>query len=180
MRRKKNAGIVGVGIALIVQVSTVSTLSTFPTLSTFSTLFAGTDAQAPAGGQAPAAGGARAGALAPGNASNGKALFLAHQCFACHGYNGETGTRLLQEDGTFIPRLLTVNGFITYIRAPRPDQAPPIGSTLSMPNYGVTSLPNQQAADLFAYIRTFKPTQPALEDIPLLSQMIKEGGKLKK
>jgi hypothetical protein len=49
-----------------------------------------------------------------------------------------------------------------------------------MPSYGVTSLPNQQAADLYAYIKTFKPTQPALKDIPLLSQMVKDGGKLKK
>jgi hypothetical protein len=48
------------------------------------------------------------------------------------------------------------------------------------PSYGVASLPNQRAADLFAYIKTFKPTQPALKDIPLLSQMIKEGGKVKK
>ena len=97
-------------------------------------------------------------ALAPGNASNGKALFLAHQCFACHGYNGETGTRLLQEDGTFVARLLNTGGFVNFIRAPRPDQAPPIGSTVSMPSYGVASLPDQQAADLFAYIKTFKPT----------------------
>lgn len=137
-------------------------------------------AQAPAGGQAPAAGATRGGTLAPGNASNGKAVYMAHQCWACHGYNGETGTRLLQEDGTFVVRLLNPGGFINFIRAPRPDQAPPIGSTVSMPSYGVASLPNQQAGDLFAYIKTFKPTQPALKDIPLLSQMIKEGGKVKK
>ena len=115
-----------------------------------------------------------------GNASSGKAVYLAHQCWACHGYNGETGTRLLQDDGTFIPRLLTVNGFIAFIRAPRPDQAPPIGSTVAMPSYGVASLPNQQAADLFAYIKTFTSTQPALKDIPLLNQMLSEGGKIRK
>ena len=137
-------------------------------------------AQAPAGSQSPAPGAARGDAIAPGDASNGKALYLAHQCWACHGYNGETGTRLLQEDGTFVARLLTAGGFINFIRVPRPGQAPPIGSTVSMPSYGIASLPNQQAADLFAYIKTFKPTQPALKDIPLLSEMIKEGGKIKK
>jgi mono/diheme cytochrome c family protein len=115
-----------------------------------------------------------------GDAANGKTLYLAHQCWACHGYNGETGTRLLRDDGTFIPRLLTVNGFIAFIRAPRPDQPPPTGSVTSMPSYGAASLPNQQAADLFAYIKTFKPTQPALKDIPLLNQMLSEGGKIKK
>ena len=106
--------------------------------------------------------------LAPraGDPQKGKALFLAHQCFACHGHNGETGTRLLNEDGTFIPRLLTVRGFIAFIRAPRPSERPPIGSSLTMPSYGVSSLPDQQAADLFAHIKTFKPTQPPLKDIP--------------
>ena len=49
-----------------------------------------------------------------------------------------------------------------------------------MPSYGAASLPNQQAADLFAYIKTFKATQPALKDIPLLNQMLSEGGKIKK
>jgi len=115
-----------------------------------------------------------------GDATRGKAIFLAHQCWACHGYNGETGTRLLREDGTFIPRLLTVNGFIAFIRAPRPDQAPPTGSVTSMPSYGAASLPNAEAADLFAYIKTFKPTQPAVKDIPLLNQMLSEGGKIRK
>ena len=115
-----------------------------------------------------------------GNAASGKALYLAHQCWACHGYNGETGTRLLQDDGTLIPRLLTVNGFIAFIRAPRPTEAPPMGSRVTMPSYGVASLPNQQAADLFAYIKTFKPTQPAMKDIPLLNQMLREGGKIRK
>ena len=124
--------------------------------------------------QAPSA------AMPSSAASTGKALFLAHQCFACHGYNGETGTRLLHEDGSFSPRMLTMRGFIAFIRAPRPNDAPPVGSTLSMPSYGVASLPDQQASDLFAYIKTFTPTQPALKDIPLLSQMAGEGGKVKK
>jgi len=137
-------------------------------------------AQSPAGGQSAAPGTPRGGTLAPASASNGKAVYLANQCWACHGYNGETGTRLLQEDGTFVARLLTLGGFTNFIRAPRPDQAPPIGSTVSMPSFGVASLPDQQAADLFAYIKTFKSTQPALKDIPLLNQMIKEGGKIKK
>lgn len=160
-------------------------------------------AQAPAEGQgpgaaAPAAGrggrGARGGAqtaaqpaaeapvinVAPGNPANGKALYTAHQCWACHGYNGETGTRLMQENGTFTARLVTASSFINFIRAPRPNDPPPNGSLTSMPSYGAASLPDQQAADLFAYIKSFKPTQPPLKDIPLLNQMINEGGKVKK
>jgi len=49
-----------------------------------------------------------------------------------------------------------------------------------MPSYGISSLPDQQAADLFAFIKMFKPTEPALRDIPVLTKMIQEGGKLRK
>jgi mono/diheme cytochrome c family protein len=136
--------------------------------------FSRTSAQARLASQASTA------AIPPGNAANGKAVYLSQQCWACHGYNGETGTRLLQEDGSFIVRLLNVGGFINFVRAPRPTEPPPVGSSLSMPSYGVASLSNQQAADLYAYIKTFKPTQPPLQDIPLLNQMMKEGGNVKK
>jgi cytochrome c553 len=139
------------------------------------------DAQAP--GVAPTRGVAnaeQATAVAVGNAANGKTLFTAHQCWACHGYNGETGTRLLQENGAFVRRLQTLEGFISFIRAPRPDQAPPKASTLTMPSYGASSLSDGQAADLLAYIKTFKPTTPPLKDIPLLNQMLNENGKSRK
>jgi hypothetical protein len=72
-----------------------------------------------------------------------------------------------------------VNAFISFIRAPRPNETPPARSSTAMPSYGVSPLPDQSAADLYAYIKTFKPTQPALKDIPVLNQMIDEGGRLK-
>lgn len=131
-------------------------------------------------GQAQAAGQAPALNVPPGDPAKGKALYTAHQCWACHGYNGETGTRLLQDNGTFVARLSTVSTFINFLRAPRPNEPPPVHSSTSMPSYGVIPLPNQSAADIYAHIKTFKPTQPALKDIPLLNQMIAEGGKLKK
>ena len=132
-----------------------------------------------AAGQAQVTGQVPAVNLAPGDPANGRALYMAHQCWACHGYNGETGTRLLQDNGTFVARLGTVSTFVDFLRAPRPNEAPPAQSSTSMPSYGVSPLPDQSAADLYAYIKTFKPTQPALKDIPLLNQMISEGGKLK-
>jgi len=131
-------------------------------------------------GQAQAAGQAPGVNVTPGDPAKGKALYAAHQCWACHGYNGETGTPLLRDNGTFATRLSTVSTFINFIRAPRPNEPPPARSSTSMPSYGVSPLPNQSAADLYAYIKTFKPTQPALKDIPVLNQMIAEGGKLKK
>ena len=117
---------------------------------------------------------------ARGNATAGKALYTAHQCWACHGSNGETDVRFIQENGTFIRRLQTVEEFIRFIRAPRPSEPPPAASSKSMPSYGVASLSDREATDLWVYIRTFKPTQPPLKDIPLLNQMLNEGGKLKR
>jgi mono/diheme cytochrome c family protein len=113
-----------------------------------------------------------------GNAVAGRALYSAHQCWACHGSNGETDVRFIQEDGTFITRLQTVEQFIRFIRAPRPNEPPPAASSKSMPSYGVASLSDPDATDLWAYIRTFRPTQPPVKDIPLLKQMLNEGGKL--
>ena len=132
-------------------------------------------AQAPAAGQEPAIK-----APAAGDAGKGKAVFLAHQCWACHGYTGETGTRLLLENGGFVARLGNVKAFTDYLRAPRPDQAPPARSLTAMPSYGVASMPDGHAADLFAYIRSLEPTTPPLKEIPLLTQMANEGGKIKK
>jgi mono/diheme cytochrome c family protein len=117
---------------------------------------------------------------ARGNATAGKALYTTHQCWACHGSNGETDVRFIQENGTFIRRLQTAEEFVRFIRAPRPNEPPPAASSKSMPSYGVASLSDREAADLWAYIRTFKPTQPALKDIPLLNQMLNEGGKLRR
>jgi mono/diheme cytochrome c family protein len=119
-------------------------------------------------------------AAAAADAARGKALYLAHQCWACHGYTGETGTRLLQENGSFAARLSSVDRFVAYIRAPNPTQPPPLRSLTSMPSYGAASLPDAQAAELYAYIRTLKPNQPPLSEIPLLTQMSKEGGRPKK
>ena len=33
------------------------------------------------------------GNIVPGNAVNGEALYYTDGCYACHGYNGETGAR---------------------------------------------------------------------------------------
>lgn len=115
-----------------------------------------------------------------GDVEHGRALFATHQCWACHGYTGETGTRLIQDNGTFVARLFSVTTFINYIRAPRPADPPPRRSVTTMPSYGVNSLSDQHAADLYAYIRTFTPTQPPLDHIPLLKDMLTEGGWLRR
>src|ERR1700728_2411534 len=94
-----------------------------------------------------------------GNATSGKALYYSYGCYACHGYNGETGAR------PFVGRwgnLATEQVFIKFLRG-RANVAPLVPST-SMPNFDDSSLPDQKAKDIYAYIRTFKSSAPDLKD----------------
>src|SRR5579863_10087506 len=65
-----------------------------------------------------------------GNAVSGKSLYYSFGCYACHGYNGETGAR------AFVGRwgnLATEQGFISFLRG-RGNVAPLVPST-AMPNF---------------------------------------------
>jgi mono/diheme cytochrome c family protein len=102
-----------------------------------------------------------------GNAAAGKALYYSYGCYACHGYNGETGAR------AFVGRwgnLQTEQGFITFLRG-RANVAPLPPST-SMPNFGEQSMSDKQAKDIYAHIRTFKSTAPPLKDIATLNAIV--------
>ena len=94
--------------------------------------------------------------ITTGNAVRGKQLYVEYSCYACHGYNAQTGNgqRLL-------PPRLTEQVFTLYIRAPRTQQ---------MPAYSTKLLSNAEAADIYAYILSL-PREPELKDVPLLNQL---------
>ena len=104
-----------------------------------------------------------------GNAVNGKKLYYDYSCYGCHGFNGETGARPFVPNWT--PMLATEASFIAYLRG-RADQAPATPST-GMPNYAATTLSDAQAKDIYAYIRTFKGTQPPAAQIPTFAEILK-------
>ena len=93
-----------------------------------------------------------------GSAARGKQLYLDYSCYACHGYNAQTGNgqRLL-------PPRLTQQVFTLYIRAPRTQQ---------MPAYSTKLLTDAEAADIYAYILSL-PREPQMKDVPLLNQLPK-------
>jgi mono/diheme cytochrome c family protein len=102
-----------------------------------------------------------------GNSFKGKALYYSYGCYACHGYNGETGAR------AFVGRwgnLSTEQSFIRFLRG-RANVAPLTPST-SMPNFSEATLSDKQAKDIYAYIRTFKSTAPELKDVPVLNAIV--------
>ena len=102
-----------------------------------------------------------------GNAVSGKGLFYGYGCYACHGYNGETGAR------PFVGRwgnLATEQTFITFLRGRA--NVTPLAPSTNMPNFGEASLSDKQAKDIYAYIRTFKSSAPDLKDIPTLNAIV--------
>ena len=110
-----------------------------------------------------------------GSAVTGKALYYSFGCYACHGYNGETGARPFV--GSW-GHLATEQAFITFLRG-RANVAPLVPST-SMPNFGEGSLSDKQAKDIYAYIRTFKSSAPELKDIPTLNAIVEAAKQEKK
>jgi mono/diheme cytochrome c family protein len=90
-----------------------------------------------------------------GNADNGKKLFVAYGCYECHGREGAgamTGPRIG-------PPAITLAAVLRYVRAP----------TGQMPPYTAKVVPDQDLADIYAFLKSFPAPRPA-KDIPLLNQ----------
>jgi mono/diheme cytochrome c family protein len=92
----------------------------------------------------------------PGDATNGKRIFMRNGCYQCHGTVGQgglAGARLAQTK-------LTVAGFTAYVRNPRPGNMPPFRAKV---------MSDQELADVFAYLQSM-PTPVPLAQIPILNQ----------
>ena len=90
-----------------------------------------------------------------GSPENGKKLFVTYGCYECHGRQG-AGAAIAPRIG---PPALSLAGVIRYVRAP----------TGQMPPYTTKIVSDQDLADIYAYLKTFPPPQPA-RSIPLLNQ----------
>jgi mono/diheme cytochrome c family protein len=91
-----------------------------------------------------------------GDAARGRPLYAdTFNCYACHGFDGQSGERRL------VPINYTQEGFITFV------QSSPLPN---MPAYPDASA--QQLADIYAYIRTIPADAPALGNVPLLSEIL--------
>lgn len=92
-----------------------------------------------------------------GNAQNGKKLFKSDGCYECHGTEGQGA----QQTGAarIGPPQLSLEGFQSYIRKP----------TGQMPPYTGKVVPDQDAADIYAYLKSI-PMPSKGKDIPLLNK----------
>ena len=98
-----------------------------------------------------------AGAQPAGDVTRGKAAYTKQMCHTCHGTVGQGGDR-----GSG-PRIAydvwPYEAFAQQTRRPRE----------VMPRYPVEFLSDQEMADIYAYVASFKKGKPAKE-IPLLAQ----------
>jgi mono/diheme cytochrome c family protein len=89
-----------------------------------------------------------------GDAERGKAAFLKYGCYTCHGFEaqGVPGRKLA-------PNPLPYPAFSNFVRT----------STGEMPTFTAKVLPDQDLADIHAYLRS-KPASPDPKAIPLLQE----------
>jgi mono/diheme cytochrome c family protein len=91
-----------------------------------------------------------------GNAQRGKVVFETRlRCFACHGYDGQTGTPRL------VPMARGEDVFLAYIRKP---------ATAGMPSFAAVS--EQQLRDVYAYIRSIPQAAPSADSVPLIKGIL--------
>jgi cytochrome c len=104
------------------------------------------------------------------NLERGKQAYYDYACYACHGFQG-IGRRNIANRESGI--LASEEVFLIYLRA-RADHNPAI-SEQSMPHYPASSLPDDVARDIYAYILTFEDDPPAVEDIPALQGILDDA-----
>lgn len=100
----------------------------------------------------------------------GKQAYYDYACYACHGYQG-IGRHNIANRSSGV--MVNEQVFLLYLRA-RGDQNPAF-STQTMPHYPASSLPDDIARDLYAYILTFVDEPPEVEDIPALQSIIDDA-----
>lgn len=107
---------------------------------------------------------------ASGDAEKGKQLYYDFACYSCHGYNAATRVPLVGDrSGIMSDEQL----FLDYLRL-RADKNP-VNPTNTMPNYAAATLSDEQALDIYAYIRSLKDDSPELEDIPVFVEILESA-----
>jgi len=102
-----------------------------------------------------------------GDAEEGKQLYYNFACYSCHGYNATMRVPLIGDASGIMG---SESVFLTYLRL-RADQNP-INPKNSMPNYSASTLSDEQALDIYAYIKSLKDASPEVEDNPVMQEIL--------
>jgi mono/diheme cytochrome c family protein len=100
-----------------------------------------------------------AGPTWPADAAKGKEAFMKFGCWQCHGTEGQ-GSAATSAGKALAPDPMPLEAFITFVRS----------TDRAMPPYSEKVLPNEDLADMHAYLSTIaKPKD--VKSIPLLDQL---------
>ncbi len=102
-----------------------------------------------------------------GDPDKGATIYYEHGCYSCHGYNG-TGRKPLANNVSGI--MVSEDIFLRFLRL-RADRNPVLPDN-SMPNYAIEALSDEQARNVYAYIKTLADDPPEVEDIPSFVKII--------
>jgi len=102
-----------------------------------------------------------------GDPERGAAVYYEHGCYGCHGYNGAGRTPLVNGVSGM---LVSEDVFLAFLRQ-REDQNPVLPAN-SMPNYGVYALGDDDARNVYAYLRTLVDEPPAVGEIPAFQTIL--------
>ena len=96
-----------------------------------------------------------------GNAQRGKTLFeTSLRCYACHGFDGQTGSPRL------VPMARAEDVFLTYVRKP---------ATQGMPSFA--AIPEADLRDVYAYVRSIPQAAPNADSVPLIKGILDRRAK---
>ncbi|MDP6992715.1 MAG: c-type cytochrome [Woeseiaceae bacterium] len=109
-------------------------------------------------------------AQATGDAERGKQAYYDYACYGCHGYGG-IGRHDIANQSSGV--MVNEQVFLLYLRA-RGNQNPAF-STQTMPHYPASSLSDEDALDIYAYIMTLVDDPPPVEDIPALQGILDDA-----
>ncbi len=102
-----------------------------------------------------------------GDIEKGEQLYYNFACYSCHGYNATMRVPLV---GNASGIMSSEQVFLTYLRL-RADQNP-INPKNAMLNYAASTLSDEQALDIYAYIKSLKDESPAVEDNPVMQEIL--------
>ena len=102
-----------------------------------------------------------------GDAEKGEQLYYNFACYSCHGYNATMRVPLVGDASGIMS---SEQIFLTFLRL-RAEQNP-TNPKNDMPNYDASTLSDEQALDIYAYIKSLKDDPPALADNPVMQEIL--------
>ncbi len=94
------------------------------------------------------------------DATRGRALYMQHQCYSCHGTEGQGGER--NAGPAIAPSVTPLPAFELQLRQPR----------ASMPRYNAQAIDADRVRDLYAYVASI-PASPGVAAIALLREAMR-------